>query len=102
MTEINEKDFEEKTKGGVSLVDFYATWCMPCRMFAEILEDISQEIGDKVNIFKVDVDNNENIARKFGIMSIPTIIIMKDGELKEKHIGVWQKEDCIEAVEKYL
>lgn len=102
MTEINEKDFEEKTKEGVSLVDFYATWCMPCRMFAEILEDISQEIGDKVNIFKVDVDNNENIARKFGIMSIPTIIIMKDGELKEKHVGVWQKEDCIESVEKYL
>lgn len=102
MTELNEKDFEEKTKSGVSLIDFYATWCMPCRMFAEILEDIHDEVGDKINIFKVDVDNNETISRKYGIMSIPTVIIMKDGEIKEKHVGVWQKDDCIDAVKKYL
>ena len=102
MKQLNEKDFEDNVKEGVSLVDFYATWCMPCRMFAEILEEIDEEIGDKVKIFKVDVDLNENIARKFGVMSIPTIIIMKDGELKEKHVGVWQKDDCIETIQKYI
>lgn len=102
MKQLNEKDFEDNVKEEVSLVDFYATWCMPCRMFAEILEEIDEEIGDKVKIFKVDVDLNEIIARKFGVMSIPTIIIMKDGELKEKHVGVWQKDDCIETIQKYI
>ncbi len=102
MKKINEKEFEECTKTGVSIVDFYATWCGPCRMFGEILEEIEEEIGDKVNILKVDVDENEGLSRKFGVLSIPTILIMKDGALQEKHIGVWSKEDCIEAVKKYL
>lgn len=102
MKEINEKEFDESVKEGVCLIDFYATWCMPCRMFAGILEEIDEEIGDKVNIFKIDVDNNEKIARKFGVMSIPTIIILKDGQLQEKHVGVWQKDDCIDAVKKFL
>ena len=102
MKVLNEKDFEENVKSGISIVDFYATWCMPCRMFADILEDINEEIGDKINIFKVDVDESENLARKFGIMSIPTVVIMRDGEMKEKHVGVWQKDDCVDAAKKYL
>ena len=102
MKEINEKDFDQDTKEGVCLIDFYATWCMPCRMFANILEEIDEEIGDKIKIFKVDVDKNENIARKFGVMSIPTIIILKDGQLQDKHVGVWQKDDCFDAVTKCL
>ena len=102
MKVLNEKDFDESVKSGVSLVDFYATWCMPCRMFADILEDVNDEIGDKINIFKVDVDESEKLARKFGIMSIPTVIIIKDGEMKEKHVGIWQKDDCVDAIKKYL
>ena len=102
MKVLNEKDFDESVKSGVSLVDFYATWCMPCRMFADILEDVNDEIGDKINIFKVDVDENPNLAHKFGIMSIPTVIIIKDGEMKEKHVGIWQKDDYIDAIKKYL
>ena len=102
MKELNEKDFQENIKEGVSIVDFYATWCMPCRMFAEILEEIDEEIGDKINIFKVDVDSNESLSRKFGVMSIPTILIFKDGEMKEKHVGLWQKDDCIDTIKKYL
>lgn len=102
MINLNEKDFDQNVKEGVSIVDFYATWCMPCRMFANILEEIDEEIGGQVKIFKVDVDENENLARKFGVLSIPTVVIMKAGEMKEKHVGLWQKDDCIDAVKKYL
>ena len=102
MKYLNQNDFQESVKNGVSIVDFYASWCMPCRMFGEILEEIDQEIGDKINIFKVDVDKNEELSRQFGVMSIPTILIFKDGEMKEKHVGLWQKEDCLDAVAKYL
>lgn len=102
MKELNKENFAESIKDGVSIVDFFATWCMPCRMFAEILEDIEDEIGEKINIFKIDVDKNKELSRQFGVLSIPTILIMKDGELKEKHVGLWQKDDCIDAVKKYL
>lgn len=102
MKVIEEKDFENEIKTGVSLVDFYASWCGPCRIMANILEDIAQELGEKVNVFKVDVDNAEKISREFGIMSIPTLIIFKDGQMQEKHVGIWQQEDCVEAVKKYL
>ena len=101
MKTINQKEFDEVTKTGICLVDFYATWCMPCRMFGAILEDIEEEIGESVKIFKVDVDENEALSRKFGVFSIPTILILKDGVLQEKHVGVWSKEDCIEAIKKY-
>ena len=102
MKIVEEKDFEEEIKNGVSLVDFYASWCGPCRIMANILEDIAEELGEKVNVFKVDVDNAEKVSRSFGIMSIPTLIIFKDGEMQEKHVGIWDQGDCVEAVKKYL
>lgn len=102
MKVVEEKDFENEIKTGVSLVDFYATWCGPCRIMGNIIEDIAQELGEKVNVFKVDVDNAEKISREFGIMSIPTLIIFKEGQMQEKHVGIWQQEDCVEAVKKYL
>lgn len=102
MKVVEEKDFEEEIKTGVSLVDFYASWCGPCRIMGNIIEDIAEELGEKVNVFKVDVDNAEKISREFGIMSIPTLIIFKDGQMQEKHVGIWQQDDCVEAVKKYL
>lgn len=102
MKEVSEKDFDALIKEGVSIVDFYASWCMPCRMFASILEDIEDELGEKVNILKVDVDKNEILSRRYGVMSIPTILIFKDGEMVERHVGVWQKDDCVNTVKKYL
>lgn len=102
MEMINEKNFDEKVKNGVVLVDFYATWCGPCRMMVPILEDIQEEFDDSVEIFKVDVDENESLARKFGIMSIPTLYIFVDGEIKEKHIGLWNKDDLSEVLHSYV
>lgn len=102
MKVVEEKDFNEEIKKGVCLVDFYASWCGPCRIMANIIEDIAEELGDKVNVFKVDVDSAETISRNYGIMSIPTLIIFKNGEFQEKHVGIWQQDDCVNAVKKYL
>ena len=102
MEIITEKDFNEKIKKGVVVVDFFATWCGPCRMMTPILEDIKTELGDSVEIYKVDVDEDQKLARSFGIMSIPTLFIFVDGQLKEKHIGLGMKDDMLTVLKSYL
>lgn len=101
MKIIKENEFENETKNGVVLVDFFATWCMPCRMMGQILEEVAEE-EKQVNFVKVDVDENPNLARSFGVMSIPTLVIFKDGKAQEKHIGLWQAEELKSALKKYL
>ena len=71
-------------------------------MMAVILEDVQKELEGKVEIYKVDVDNDEKLARSFGIMSIPTLILFENGKEVEKHIGLWQKEDLIDTINSYL
>ena len=102
MEIINEKDFEEKTKNGLVLVDFFATWCGPCRMLSPILEEISEELGDKIKIYKIDVDENEKLTRSFGIMSIPTMIFFKNGTQVQKQVGLLNKDSIIDIIKKYL
>ena len=77
---ITDATFEAETKEGLVLVDFWATWCGPCRMQAPILEKLSEELSDdELKILKMDVDENQETARAFGIMSIPTLLFKKDG-----------------------
>ncbi len=102
MEIITEKEFTEKTKSGVVLIDFFANWCGPCRMMSPILEEVQGELGEKIAIYKVDVDQDEKLARSFGIMSIPTLILFVDGVQKEKHIGLWMKDDLVQTVKKHL
>ena len=102
MQILNNKTFDNAIKEGIVVVDFFATWCGPCRMMAPILEDLQEELGDNVKIYKVDVDESEALARKFGIMSIPTIIIFENGEQREKHIGLWQHDDALDTIKSYL
>ena len=73
MEIIHENEYQDKVKSGVVLVDFFANWCAPCRMMTPILEEVAEELAGAINIYKVDVDEDEDLARKFGIMSIPTI-----------------------------
>lgn len=86
---ITDATFEAETKEGLVLVDFWATWCGPCRMQAPILEKLSQELSeDELKILKMDVDENPETARTFGIMSIPTLLFKKDGQVVKQVAGV--------------
>ena len=102
MELLNENNFQEKTKNGVVLVDFFANWCGPCRMMAPILEDLKDEFGDSIEIYKVDVDDNEYLARQFSVMSIPTLVLFVNGEKKEKHVGLMQQEELSEIISRYI
>lgn len=94
-------DFDSLIKDGVVLVDFYADWCGPCKMVGPILEEIANE-NDKYNIIKVNVDNNQDLATKYGVMSIPTMIIFKNGKEVDKNIGFLPKDDIINLIEKNM
>ena len=86
---ITDATFEAETKEGLVLVDFWATWCGPCRMQAPILEKLSEKLSeDELKILKMDVDENPETARAFGIMSIPTILFKKDGQVVKQVAGV--------------
>lgn len=90
---LKDENFNDEIKNGKILVDFYADWCGPCRAMGEILEEL-----EEVNILKVNVDEHQDLAMQFGVMSIPTIILFENGEQKKKNIGMMDKD----ALEKWL
>lgn len=100
--EVSDATFVEETKEGLVLVDFWAPWCGPCRMVAPVLDEISEELGDKVKIIKVNVDDNPDTSKEFGIMSIPTLLVKQNNEVKETIIGYRPKEELDEVIAKYL
>ncbi len=93
-----EVEKEEKTV----LVDFWAPWCPPCRMIAPVLEEIDAEMSDKVKITKVNVDENPDLSKKFGVMSIPTLLLFKDGEVVNKMSGFMPKAQLVEWMKPHL
>jgi thioredoxin 1 len=91
---VSDADFESQVlkAAGPVVVDFWAEWCGPCRMIAPALEEIAGALGDKVKIVKLNVDENPNTASKYGIMSIPTLMIFKNGEMASRQIGAAPKQ----------
>ena len=86
--EFTDSNFKETAlEGGVSVVDFWAEWCGPCRLVGPIIDDLATEYEGKATIGKVDVDANPEISMKYGVRSIPTILFIKDGEVVDKHVG---------------
>lgn len=83
------------------LVDFWAPWCGPCRQQGPILDQLADEAGEAVKIFKVNVDQEGDLAQRYGIMSIPALKIFKDGKLVEEMVGVHSKEQLLETIEKH-
>ena len=103
MKIVQSNEFEEVIKGEKpTIVDFFATWCGPCKMLSPILEKVEKDSNGKFNVVKVDIDESLDLARKYGIMSVPTMIVFKEGQEQEKMIGLRQKNQIEEAVKKYL
>jgi thioredoxin 1 len=96
---LTDATFDGEIADGPVIVDFWAPWCGPCRMVGPVIEEIAHEHGDKVTVGKVNVDENPSVAQKFGIMSIPTIILFKDGEPAKKVIGARSKADFLREFE---
>ena len=85
-----------------AIVDFWAAWCAPCHMIAPILEEIAEEYDGQLKVAKLDVDQNPQVATQFGIMSIPTMILFKEGEAVERLIGYMPKERLLEKITPHL
>ncbi len=100
----SDDDFEKEVLESTQpvLVDFWAPWCAPCRGLAPILEALAQEYAGKLKIAKIDVDNNDKIAAKYGIRSIPTLILFKAGQLVETKIGALSKSQLVEFLNAHI
>ena len=101
IVDVSDQTFQNETGSGTVLVDFWAPWCGPCKMIAPVLEELDKEIGDTVKIAKLNVDDNPDTASRFGVMSIPTLIVFKDGEPVDKLVGFQSKDALKSAVSKH-
>lgn len=104
MIELNNDNFNEVINTGITIVDFYAVWCGPCRMQSPILEEVEEHYNDNKNVkvTKLNVDEVEEIAIKYGVMNIPTIIIFKNGEIAQKYIGLTAEDEIIEKIDSII
>ena len=104
MREILDNNFAEEVENynGVVAIDFWASWCGPCKMIAPIFQELSNELGEKVKFVKVNVDENQGTAGRFSVMSIPTLILFKDGNPLGQIVGFQPKEALVEILNQYI
>ncbi|PAQ16656.1 thioredoxin [Bacillaceae bacterium SAOS 7] len=101
IVNATDQSFSTETESGLVLVDFWAPWCGPCKMIAPVLEELDAELNGTAKVVKIDVDDNQETAGKFGVMSIPTLILFKDGQPVDKVIGFQPKEALAELINKH-
>lgn len=99
VKEIKDAEFAEVVKAGVVLVDFWAPWCGPCRMQGPILEEVAATVGAKAAIAKINIDENTATAAQFGVQSIPTLLLFKDGNVVKEYVGVQRKDELVKAIQ---
>ena len=100
--ELTSANFEDTTKDGVSMVDFWAPWCGPCRMIAPVIEELAADFEGKAKICKVNTDEEQELAVKFGVRSIPTILFMKNGEVVDTMVGASSKQAFADKINSLL
>ena len=101
--ELNKENFTETVGSNKPvLVDYWAEWCGPCKMVAPILEEVALDMSDKLTVGKVDVDENQELAAQLNIMSIPTLVLFKDGEIVDQAIGALPKSQLLSFLEQHL
>ncbi|MGY3815608.1 thioredoxin [Globicatella sulfidifaciens] len=103
MTKVlTDAQFNQETGEGLTLVDFWAPWCGPCRMQSPVIDELSEELAGQVDFYKMNVDEEQETAREFGIMSIPTLLVKKDGEVVEKLVGFHDKNRLNEILSRHM
>lgn len=102
IAEVNDNTFQDEIATGTVLVDFWAPWCGPCKMIAPVLEEIDREIGDKLNIRKLNVDHNPNVTQQFGVMSIPTLMLFRNGQAVETFVGYQPKDNLLSLINQHI
>ncbi len=102
MKIINKDEFETIVKSGIVLVDFFATWCGPCKMLSPVLDEVANELNGKIDIVKVDVDQESGLAQQYGIMSVPTMLIFKDGVVIKQLQGFMPKVQVLNEIKAVL
>ena len=102
VTELTDKEFSKFIEKGNVLIDFWAEWCMPCIMMTPVMEELSAKFRGKIKFGKINVDENQNFARKFKVFSIPNFVLFKDGKLVDQFIGSMPEEDFEDRLRKHL
>lgn len=102
IKELTDANFESETAKGVTFTDFWATWCGPCRMQAPVVDQLANEYEGKVAFSKMDIDQNPEIPQELGIMSIPTMIIKKDGQIVDTVVGYHDKAQLEQIINQYI
>ncbi len=104
LLEVDETNFDEKVLGhtGPVLVDFWAEWCGPCKALAPVLDEIATEMGENAMVVKVNVDNAQNLAQKYGIRGIPTLVFFKAGEVKSTLVGNQPKAEILKSLKELV
>lgn len=100
IKDLNDKNFRFQIKNNITLVDFWAPWCMPCKVMAPVLNEIAEEAGSGIQVCKVNVDNYQSIAAEFAVRGIPTMILFRNGKEVTRFVGVKQKNFLLEQIKK--
>ncbi len=99
---ITTAEFNSMDKSGISVLDFNAVWCGPCKMLGPVLEEVSEELSGQANFYSVDTDENPDLAKEYGIMNIPALVVLKDGQKVDMNVGFVPKEALMDFVSKNL
>jgi len=100
IKELTDQSFQSQVKTGVTLVDFWASWCMPCKMMAPVLNETAEALGSKAKIGKLDADSNQASSARYGVRSIPTLILFKNGKEINRFVGVKTKDFLLKEISK--